>query len=100
MQVLPTQGMLLQAVWVQFAPDTGVADISTWQMYKLGRPISPLEVISNGSYSQHAVTEEGISVTGAGSHANEELNIRYVPCLLYARGLQAVMAVCTYRSNM
>ncbi len=66
----------MQAAWVQFAPDVDVTDFSTWQMYKLGRPISPLEVISNGSYSQHAVSEEGISVTGAGQHANEELNIR------------------------
>ena len=66
----------MQAVWVQFAPDVDVTDFSTWQMYKLGRPISPLEVISNGSYSQHAVSDEGISVTGAGQHASEELNIR------------------------
>ena len=69
-------GCHVQAVWVQFAPDVDVTDFSTWQMYKLGRPISPLEVISNGSYSQHAVSDEGISVTGAGQHASEELNIR------------------------
>ena len=68
--------MCLQAVWVQFAPDVDVTDISTWQMYKLGRPMSPLEVISNGSYSQHAVTEEGIAVQGTGSHAGERLSIR------------------------
>lgn len=66
----------LQAVWVQFAPDIEVTDISTWQMYKLGRPMSPLEVISNGSYSQHAVTEEGIAVSGAGAAASERLSIR------------------------
>ena len=67
---------VLQAVWVQFSPDTDMTDISTWQMYKLGRPISPLEVVANGSYSQHAVSDEGIAVLGAGPHASERLSIR------------------------
>lgn len=31
-------------------------------MHKLGSPISPLEVMKNGSYSLHAVGDEGISV--------------------------------------
>ena len=31
-------------------------------MYKLGQPISPLEVMRNGSYAQHAVGDEGVSV--------------------------------------
>ena len=67
---------VLQAVWVQFSPDTHVTDISTWQMYKLGHPISPLEVVANGSHSQHAVSDEGIAVLGAGPHASERLSIR------------------------
>ncbi len=64
---------VLQALWVQFSPDTDVTDISTWQMYKLGRPISPLEVMTNGSYSQHAVSDEGIAVLGAGAQGRHAL---------------------------
>ena len=67
---------VLQAMWVQFAPSAEVADAASWQMYKLGRPISPLEVVYNGSHSTHAVSDEGISVRGAGSGAWEQLNIR------------------------
>lgn len=31
-------------------------------MYKLGRPVSPLDVIRNGSHSLHVVGDEGIAV--------------------------------------
>ena len=67
---------MMQAMWVQFAPPAAVADASSWQMYKLGRPISPLDVVYNGSQSMHAVSDEGISVTGSGSGSWEQLNIR------------------------
>ncbi len=70
-------GVDAQAAWVSFAPDPLAANSSSWQMFKLGRPISPLEVIYNGSYSQHAVSDEGVVVTGAGLHAGEQLNIRH-----------------------
>lgn len=63
-------------MWVQFAPSADVADAASWQMYKLGRPISPLEVVLNGSQSMHAVSDEGISVRGVGSGNWEQLNIR------------------------
>ena len=66
----------MQAMWVQFAPPAAVADAASWQMYKLGRPISPLEVVHNGSQSMHAVSDEGISVSGAGQGGWEQLNIR------------------------
>lgn len=66
----------MQAMWVQFAASTEVADSQSWQMYKLGRPISPLEVIYNGSQSMHAVCDDGISVKGLGQGAWEQLNIR------------------------
>ncbi len=66
----------VQAAWVSFAPDINAANSSSWQMFKLGRPISPLAVIYNGSHSQHAVSEEGVVVTGAGSYAWEQLNVR------------------------
>ena len=67
----------MQALWLQFMPSTTVADPHSWQMYKLGRPISPLEVVYNGSQSMHAVSDDGISVRGAGNGAWEQLNIRY-----------------------
>ena len=66
----------MQAMWVQFAPSPDVADPQSWQMYKLGRPISPLEVVYNGSQSMHAVCDDGISVKGSGQGAWEQLNIR------------------------
>ena len=61
---------------MHFAPAAGVADAASWQMYKLGRAVSPLEVVFNGSQAMHAVSDEGISVSGAGSGAWEQLNIR------------------------
>ncbi len=33
----------------------------------------------NGSYSQHAVSDEGVLVTGTGGAAWEQLNIRQAP---------------------
>ena len=66
----------MQAAWVSFAPDGEAADPSSWRMAKLGRPVSPLEVIANGSYSQHAVGDEGVAVRGAGVQSWETLNIR------------------------
>ena len=40
-------------------------NISSWLMWKLGQPISPLEVIRNGSHGLHAVGDEGVSVDSA-----------------------------------
>ncbi|DBA83693.1 TPA: hypothetical protein ACH3X1_006235 [Trebouxia sp. C0004] len=71
-----TATRLPEAMWVQFAPSSAVADPHSWQMYKLGRPISPLEVVYNGSQSMHAVCDDGISVQGSGQGAWEQLNIR------------------------
>ena len=53
---------------MHFSPDTQIADPASWLMYKLGQPISPLQVMLNGSQSQHTVSREGISVT---SHEDE-----------------------------
>ena len=61
-------------MWVQFAPNA--AEPESWQMYKLGQPISPLDVVYNGSRSLHVVSDEGISVRGPGDGAWEQLNIR------------------------
>ena len=61
-------------MWVQFAPNA--VEPESWQMYKLGQPISPLDVVYNGSRSLHVVSDEGISVRGTGDGAWEQLNIR------------------------
>jgi hypothetical protein len=66
--------MLAQAAWVSFVPEA--ADSSSWQLNKLGRPISPSEVMLNGSFSQHAISDEGVSVNSTGGSPRERLNIR------------------------
>jgi len=38
---------------------------SSWLMYKLGQPMSPMDVILNGSQAMHAVGDEGVSVDSA-----------------------------------
>ena len=60
--ILTIKQLSPQAMWLKFQPHPGTADPSTWLMSKLGRPISPLDVMLNGSQSQHAAGPEGISV--------------------------------------
>lgn len=43
-------------------------------MHKLGQPVSPLDVVLNGSHSMHAVGQEGVSVGSADGTAR--LHIR------------------------
>ena len=77
--VLAAQDRLspLQALWAQFKPDPAVVDPESWTMSKLGSPISPLEVVLNGSQSMHAVDDEGIWVQGMGLQRSwEQLQIR------------------------
>lgn len=66
----------LQALWVDWQPEPATADVASWRMWKLGSPISPLEVVRNGSQSMHAVGDEGISVRGDNGGRDEQLNIR------------------------
>ena len=40
-------------------------DPASWLLWKLGRPISPLEVILNGSRSLHAIDDSGVAVAAA-----------------------------------
>ena len=78
--VLPWAGLSgwggLQAVWVAFQPSPAAADPGSWLMHKLGQPVSPLDVVLNGSQAMHAVGDDGVAVTGAGPHAWEQLQIR------------------------
>ena len=48
---------------MKFQPDPAVADPESWTMYKLGHPVSPSNVMLNGSQSQHAVSREGVSIS-------------------------------------
>jgi len=68
-------------MWVRFAPLPALVDPESWRMYKLGQPVSPLDVMLNGSQSQHAVGSEGISVASkAGQDGVQEvLTIGFVP---------------------
>ena len=67
----------LQALWAQFKPEAAVVDADSWTMSKMGSPISPLEVVLNGSQSMHAVDDEGIMVEGLGLQRSwEQLQIR------------------------
>ena len=72
-------GLPLQALWAQFKPDAAVVDPDSWTMSKMGSPISPLNVVLNGSQSMHAVDDEGIVVEGMGLQRSwEQLQIRQV----------------------
>jgi hypothetical protein len=51
-------------------------------MSKLGSPVSPLDVVVNGSHSMHAVDDAGVSVRGYGSRYSwEQLTIRCAAAL-------------------
>jgi hypothetical protein len=57
---------------------------STWLLYKLGQPISPLEIIRNGSHALHAVSDEGVSVDSA--DGRRRLSIRSLDAALVSPG--------------
>lgn len=50
-------------------------DPDSWRLFKLGQPISPLEVMRNGSQSMHAVGDEGVTVDSADGRSR--LRIRW-----------------------
>jgi hypothetical protein len=60
-----TPTRLPEAFWLRWAPRSDAVNASSWLMYKLGQPISPLEVMLNGSHALHAVGDEGVSVDSA-----------------------------------
>ena len=63
-------------MWVAFQPSAAAADLGSWRMHKLGQSVSPLDVVLNGSQAMHAVEDDGVTVTGAGTQAWELLQIR------------------------
>ncbi len=54
-------------MWYRWRPSLDSVDPTSWVLHKLGQPISPLEVILNGSHALHAVGDEGVSVRTTGS---------------------------------
>lgn len=70
--------MGLQALWMTFSPDPHVANMSSLQLFKINQQLSPSDVILNGSQSLHAVTDEGVIMTGLGQNDWEQLQILYV----------------------
>jgi hypothetical protein len=55
---------LPEAAWLSFVPSVSAAD--RWEMHKLGRWISPLEIVSCGNRTMHGIGE-GVRVTCGGS---------------------------------
>ncbi|MEW5309692.1 MAG: hypothetical protein WDW38_001558 [Sanguina aurantia] len=85
-----TATRLPEALWVKFKPGGHAVDSDSWVMHKLGSQISPMEVVRNGSYSQHGVQDEGVSVRAApsegGDDAWEVLHIRSLDAHLVSPG--------------
>ncbi|KAK9821791.1 hypothetical protein WJX81_004092 [Elliptochloris bilobata] len=81
-----TATRLPEAVWLAFQPSLAAADASSWLMQKLGQPVSPLDVIRNGSQAMHAVDDDGVAVVGTGPHAWERLQIRSLDAALVSPG--------------
>jgi hypothetical protein len=102
-QLQPTyqQTDTAQAAWVAFQPSPATADAGSWRMMKLGQPVSPTDVLRNGSQAMHAVDDDGVLVAGAGAHAWERLQIRRgagtPPGRLCLRGSGHAQDACTPR---
>jgi hypothetical protein len=60
-----TPTRLPEAFWLRWAPAAAAVNASSWLLHKLGRPVSPLDVLRNGSHGLHAVGDEGVSVDSA-----------------------------------
>jgi len=86
---------------VTFQPSLAAADAGSWRMMKLGQPVSPTDVLRNGSQAMHAVDDDGVLVAGAGAHAWERLQIRRgaeaPPGRLCLRGPGHAQDTCTPR---
>lgn len=65
----------VQATWVEFKPPANAVDAESWKLSKLEYPVSPLEVVYNGSQSMHVVDEQGVSVHA--QQSEHHLQIRY-----------------------
>ena len=50
MRVITPINPAAQAFWVSWVPSEETADIQSWRMWKLGQPVSPLEVIQSTDF--------------------------------------------------
>jgi hypothetical protein len=98
------QAHTAQAAWMAFQPSLAAADAGSWQMMKLGQPVSPADVLRNGSQAMHAVDDDGVLVAGSGAHAWERLQIRRgagAPLVrLCLRGSGHAQDTCAPRSDV
>ncbi|CAL5218578.1 g272 [Coccomyxa viridis] len=96
-----TATRLPEALWAQFKPDAAVVDPDSWTMSKMGSPISPLNVVLNGSQSLHAVDDEGIMVEGLGRQRSwEQLQIRTLDAALVSPGEATPFPVVDRKPDM
>ncbi|KAL6772128.1 hypothetical protein ACKKBG_A29040 [Auxenochlorella protothecoides x Auxenochlorella symbiontica] len=77
-----TATRLPETLWVRWSPSE--VDAQSWVMYKLGTPVSPLEVLRNGSHAMHAVGDEGVAVSSA--DGTRRLAIRSLDAALVSPG--------------
>ncbi|KAK9837747.1 hypothetical protein WJX74_004142 [Apatococcus lobatus] len=75
---------LPEATWVEFNPPADAVDKESWKLSKLDYPVSPLEVVYNGSQSMHVVDERGVSVTAQDS--SHRLHVRSLDAPLLSPG--------------
>jgi len=61
-----TATRLAEALWLSFVPGPSTSP-SEWTMDVLGSPVSPMEVLSNGTRHMHAVWD-GVTWSGGGSN--------------------------------
>ncbi len=80
-----TRTRLPEATWLRLRPPVTAVAPSSWTLSKLGRAVSPLEVVRNGSRALHAVDDEGVAVAAADGSARR-LRVRSLDAALVAAG--------------
>ncbi|KDD76566.1 hypothetical protein H632_c180p1, partial [Helicosporidium sp. ATCC 50920] len=69
-----TATRLPEALWWRWTPAKKAVDAKTWTLVKLDQPVSPLDVVLNGSHALHAVGDDAAHVRSA--DARQRLAIR------------------------
>ncbi|KAL4451756.1 hypothetical protein ABPG75_007418 [Micractinium tetrahymenae] len=93
-----TPTRLPEALWLRWVPREGAVNTSSWRLYKLGQPISPMEVVFNGSQALHAVSDEGVSVDSADGATR--LHIRSLDAPLVSPGSPKVLPELRRKPDM
>jgi hypothetical protein len=80
-----TRTRLPEATWLRLRPPAAAAAPASWTLSKLGRAVSPLDVVCNGSRALHAVDDEGAAVAAADG-SSRRLRVRSLDAALVAAG--------------